>query len=208
MKRLLCIVPILIIVSCGQKGSSSQKPTIIDRLDIKNNDTIRTSEPAEALEKILVVDTLKNFEIFRDFAIDFSPTRNPNSGVAVLPAPSDMVLSAVETIKFSQSKEYEKYLVLIFVKLYSAHLECCHQSYEIRRQPSIGLDRKKDPLVYEFNDLTSQFSNKKRIEFISSSIAYDYVNSHNYLLDFEPIKKHIEIIEQVHKNIEDGVYWK
>ncbi len=205
MKRILYIFPILLVASCGQTSDSSQESTIIDSLEIK---TTQTTNTIETLETSTEIDSLTSIEIFKAFAIDYSPTRKPNSGVAKLPEASDSVLSAIEIIKTSQPKEFEKYLTLIFVKLYSAHLECCHQSYEIRRQSPSGLDREKDPLICEFNDLTGQFADKKRIEFISSGIVYDYVNSHKYLLDFEPIKKHVEIIEQVHKNIEDGIYWK
>lgn len=170
--------------------------------------SVQSTDTTERIEKSPELDSLNGLELFKDFALDFSPTRKPNSGVAMLPETPDTVLRAIRIIKTSQPKEFEKYLTLIFVKLYSAHLECCHQSYEIRRQPTGGLDKEKDPLVYEFNELTKMFPKDKRIEMISSAIGYEYVKSHKYLLDFEPIERHIEIIEQVHKNIEEGVYWK
>lgn len=208
MKRLLYIYPLILIASCGQTSNTNQESTIGESAELKSNSTVQTTDTTETLEKSLERDSLKSLEIFKEFALNYNPTRKPNSGVAMLPEPTDPVLKAIETLKTSQPKEFEKYLSLIFVKLYSAHLECCHQSYEVRRQPPGGLDRDKDPLVYEFNDLTEQFADNKRVEFISSGIVYDYVKSHKYLLDFEPIKKHVEIIEQIHKNIEDGIYWK
>ena len=208
MKRILYIFTIYLIVSCGQTSNTKQESTIVDSSESKSDSIVQTTETITTPEKLPEFGSLKSLEIFKDFALNYSPTRKPNSGVAVLPEPSDSVLGAIEILKTSQPKEFEKYLTLIFVKLYSAHLECCHQSYEIRRQPPDGLDKKKDPLVCEFNDLTGKFTDKKRIEFISSHIGYDYVMTHKYLLDFEPIKNHVDIIEQVQKNIEKGVYWK
>ena len=208
MKRILYIFPILLIASCGQKSNTSQEAITVHRPESKPKTILKNTDTVETAEKSSELNSEKSLDIFTEFALNYSPTRKPNSGVAMLPEPSDSALRAIEILKTSHPKELEKYLTLIFVKLYSAHLECCHQSYEIRRQPLGGLDRDKDPLVCEFNDLTKQFADKKRVEFISSSIAYDYVSSHIYLLDFKPIKKHIEVIEQVHKNIEDGVYWK
>lgn len=204
MKLLLYIFPILLIASCGQTSNQN----IVDSAEIKTNITAQTTDTVKTRNNPIQLDSLKSIEIFKDFALSYSPTREPNSGVAMLPEPSDSVLGAIKISKTTQPTEFEKYLILIFVKLYSAHMECCHQSYEIRRQPPGGLDKSKDPLVYEFNDLTKKYSNKKRIEFISSHIGYDYVMTHKHLLDFEPIKKHIKIIEQVQKNIEEGVYWK
>lgn len=77
-------------------------------------------------------ESSRSLQIFRKFALNYSPTRKPNSGIAMLPETPDTVKRAIEILKTSQPKEFEKYLILIFVKLYSAHLECCHQSYEIR----------------------------------------------------------------------------
>lgn len=209
MKLLLHIFPILLIASCGQTVNENPEAITVDSSELKlESIEIKSTDTLATVEKSPELDSLKSLEIFKEFALNYNPTRKPNSGVAMLPETSDPVLKAIETLKTSQPKEFEKYLTLIFVKLYSAHLECCHQSYEIRQQPPSGLDRVKDPLVCEFNDLTETFTDNKRIEFISSGIVYDYVTSHKYLLHFEPIKKHIEIIEQVHKNIEDGIYWK
>lgn len=209
MKRLLFIFSILLIVSCGHKTSdSSQELAIPESLENKINQTDQIAGTLQALEQPNVLDSVKSIEVFKDFAMDYSPSRKPNVGAAKLPELSDSVLSAMAIIKTSRPEEFEKYLMLIFVKLYSAHLECCHQSYEIRRQPTGRLNRGKDPLVYEFNDITKKYKDNEQIEFMPSSIGYEYVMTHRYLLDFQSIKKHVEIIERVQKNIEDGVYWK
>lgn len=207
MKRLLYIFPIL-VASCGEISNQDQQSAAVDSIETKTNLTVQAIDTIGTHEELIELDSLKSLEIFKDFSLAYTPTRKPNSGVAILPEPSDSILNAIKNLKISQPKEFEKYLTLIFVKLYSAHLECCHQSYEIRRQLGGGIDKEKDPLIYELNGLTKMYPEKKQIEFVPSHIVYDYIMTHKYLLDFEPIRKHVEIIEQVQKNIEEGVYWK
>jgi hypothetical protein len=207
MKRLSYILPLLFcacgqVIDHGQQEASIAGGDTLIPLAIHSPDTTNSSEDPTGL------DSLGNLEVFKSFALNYSPTRKPNVGVAKLPALPDSVLSAMTLMKNTQPKEFEKYLTLIFIKLYSAHLECCQQSYEVRKQPAIGLDSHKDPIVYEFNSLAKMYSARDRVDFISSDIGYDYVKSHKHLLDFEPIKQHVGIIEQIHNNIENGVYWE
>jgi hypothetical protein len=179
--------------------------TIITKRIVQIDNLGRFIKTSEEKEVISESDSLKSIKIFQTFSENFLPTRKPNSRVAMLPEVPDTVLQALRVVKKSHPKEFEKYLTLIFIKLYSAHLECCHQSYEIRKLPLSGnLDKNRDPLIYEFNILANKYVEGKPIEFISSSIGYDYVKSNPHLLGFDLIKKQVEIIEQFHKNIEQG----
>ena len=202
MKRLIYILPILLI-ACGQTNNKDKTEYSVDS---KETEVQLATSPVEIKNfntEIAEPDSVTSLEIFKDFAVNYAP-----SGIAMLPETSATVLKAISIVKITQPEEFEKYLTLIFVKLYSAHLVCCHQSYEIRRQPSNGIDKESNPLVYEFNTLTKMYPKSKSIEFISSGIGYVYVKSNQHLLDFRLIEFHVEIIEQVQKNIEEGVYWK
>jgi len=204
MKQMLYILPLLLI-ACGESNNQDKDNSTVDSSEFITKMTKQSTDSINLIDKEIDLDSLRSLEIFKDFAINYTPTRKPNSGVAILPKTPDSVIQAINILKFSNPKEFEKFLTLIFIKLYSAHLECCHQSYEIRRQPPNGLDKERDPLVYEFNNLTKKYPFDKPIEFISSSIGYDYVKSHKYLMDFEPIKKHVDKIEHVQKKIEEGL---
>lgn len=206
MKRLVYILPILLFACELPSNQVNANSSANEGGQLRLLAT--TSDITEVKKDTVNSDSLKSLEILKTFAEAYSPTRQPNSWIEKLPEAPDSVLRAISIVKASQPKEFERYLTLIFVKLYSAHLECCHQSYEIRKQPSRGLDKKRDPLVYEFNTLAKMFPDGKPIELISSDIGYDYIKTHKYLLSFEPIGKQVTIIEQIQKNIKDGIYWK
>ena len=149
----------------------------------------------------------KNLEIVKEYAESYSPTSKPNRGIAWLKNVPENVVTAFLNLKTNNKKEHEKYLTLIFIKLYSAHLQCCHQSYEIRSSlPKI--DKDQDPLIYEFNLFTNYFQSDKSIEFISSDIAYKWTQENSHLLEYDKIKEQVKIIEKIQENIEKGVYWK
>jgi hypothetical protein len=147
-------------------------------------------------------------EIAREYADSYSPTRESNKGIAELPDFSDSVKKAFQSLEKTSFKDFERNIVLIFIKIYSAHLECCHQSYDLRITEQYELYFKNEPLLEELNKLTKKYKEGVFEEFIPSNIGYDYVKSHRYLLKDEQIKEHYDRIEVVLKNIEDGVYWK
>ena len=208
MKPIIYIL-LLILFGCGQTSNLDKTNPLVDSISSEIKLPISSSDSIIVRNETIDLDSAQSLEILKRFAINYSPSNQPNSGVAILPESSDSVLKAINIVKNSNPKEFEKYLSLIFVKLYSAHLGCCHQSYEVRLQPARGLiDKDRDPLVYQFNILAKNYPKDKPIAFISSSIGYAYVKSNPYLLEFEPINIHMEKIEQIHKNVEDGIYWK
>ena len=204
MKALLYSFSIL-VVGCMPSGENERQRSAFEHTDTLERSPELVVDTAVIDEAQPELDSLESLEIFKIFALDYFPKHELG---AKLPETPNTVLQAIDVVKVSHPKEYEKYLVLIFMKLYGAHMECCHQSYEVRKQTLGGLDRKKDPLVYEFNGLTKYFPEEKPIELFSSHLAHEYVLANKHLLNFPPIKEQFEAIEQVHKNIDEGVYWK
>ena len=147
-------------------------------------------------------------EIAKEYVESYSPNREPNKRIAELPYFPDSIMRAFQNLERTSFKDFERNVVLIFIKIYSAHLECCHQSFDLRRTKQNKMDFKKEPLIGEFNKLTNQYIEGKFVEFIPSNIGYDYVKSHRYLLKDKQIKEHYDKIEIVLKNIDDGIYWK
>lgn len=130
--------------------------------------------------------------VVKAFAENYAPDRDSPAQLEDVPAE---VVLAFEKLKNSDQSSCEKYLALVFVKLYRSHLECCNQSYELRTKPSSGFDKTADPLLFVFNSITKQFDASKPIEFISSGMPYEWVKMRSYLLNDAAIKKEVAIIK-------------
>lgn len=138
-----------------------------------------------------------NLQVAKSFAENYEPQKE---GVDV-PA---HVVEAFTHLKTEDLSACEKYLALIFIKLYRAHLECCNQSYDLRLKFSLRIDRVVDPLLFEFNSITKMYDMDKPIEFISSAMAYDWVKAHTYLRNDPAIKKEFAIIKRRKTEIRQG----
>lgn len=150
----------------------------------------------------------KDLIIVRNFAEQYNPSFESNMGVPALGNIKNEVINAIKELRGASKVELEKYLTLIFIKLYRAHLECCHQSFELRLSDKTYIDQNQDPLLYEFNLIIKMFKQNEMIPFISSRISYDYVMSHSYLLEYNKIKSEIKIIDRLLDKINKGIYWK
>ncbi len=136
-----------------------------------------------------------NLQVAKCFAENYEPHKD---GIAKLVEVPAHVVEAFTHLKAEDRSACEKYLALIFIKLYRAHLECCNQSYELRTRSSkrFDIDRAADPLLFEFNSITKMYDMDKPIEFISSAMAYDWVKAHTYLRNDPAIKKEYVVVKK------------
>jgi hypothetical protein len=150
-----------------------------------------------------------NLNALKQFAESYKPYTDSKQIAANLPNVPDKIKSSFPSLRKTNKKELEQYLTLIFLKLYRSHLECCHQSYEIRNSiTNYKIDSLKDPLIYEYNLTTKNYKPNALIEFISSDIGYTWTKKNPSLLKYYPIKKEYDIIEQIEKNIDNGIFWE
>jgi len=140
-------------------------------------------------------------QIARTFAEQYEPRTDDVEQLKKVPA---NVIKAFEHLSTSEKAACEKYLSLIFIRIYRAHLECCNQSYELRTWASSGIDRTADPLLFIFNGITGKYATDKPIEFISSGMAYDWVNARAYLRNDPAIKKELAIVKKKGAAIRQG----
>jgi hypothetical protein len=198
MTRQLYIISttLLIISACGQYSIDDKKAV---NLKVVSADTA-----------IVLNDTIPpqdNLEIARQFAENFLPDTTMESGMKKMNTFPDSVVKAFKAIRTDRQNQ-ERYLTLIYLKIYRGHLQCCHQSYELRAKPNgIGIDSIADPLLFEYNLITKQFDNNKGIEMINSAIADTWVERNKNLLSDNQIKKEYRLIKTIQKNIEKGIYW-
>jgi len=144
----------------------------------------------------------------KQFAESYNPVTDSNLKIAKLPDIPDKIRSSFPILRQKNKKELEQYLTLIFIKLYRSHMECCHQDYEIRTsKATYMIDSIGDALIYEYNLITKNYNPNTIIEFVSSSIGYDWTKKHPSLLKYNAIKKEYDIIRQIEINIDNGIYW-
>ena len=129
---------------------------------------------------------INSLKILKTFAESYSPKNKINESPDMLPKVSQEIKTAI----YEAGPLGEKYLTLILLKLYVAHLKCCNQSYELR--PDTELDSISNPILDEFIKITRLYDLKKPIEFIPSSIAYDWVSKHSDLNKYSAINKEMK----------------
>lgn len=136
-----------------------------------------------------------SLERLRLFAIGYKPYGEPPQQIPSIS--EELRMDIVESIKADPIAS-EKYLTLILLKLYNAHLECCNQSYELRK--NFTLDSLQTPILYWFLEITEIYEADKMIEFIPSSIAYEWVVKNPKLIEDKFIKHEIKLIKKKKKN--------
>lgn len=118
--------------------------------------------------------------------------------------PEPDVAEALNRLAAAQSREHEKYLMLIVLRLYRTQVQMVNQSYDIRDIRSVsGADEIEttNPVAKEFCRLTGIECGQRK-EFIPTVEAYNWAVRHPTLLEYEPIGKEVEMIEKVHRRIE------
>lgn len=192
MKYLFLIFSV-VLLGCSQSPDKSESVKIV------SNDLIIDTTYVKSLSDTVNKIEFNSLTIIKEFATNYNPKEN-----RMLPTINKRIYNNFRQLKNIDSIEYEKYLTLVFIKLYLSHLECCHQSYELRKQPpSAIIKENRDTLLFLFNEMTNQFKAEKPIEFVSSSIAYDWVKSKSQLYNDPYIKGSLNKIDSIKKNIED-----
>lgn len=117
-------MPILFL-ACGQKNNHDKIGSPVNNIETKWTTSI--SDTVNIKNETNDLGSMKSFEMFRDFAVNYTLKRKPNIEPAVLVEAPDSVLEPIRIVNIHQPREFEKYLTLIFVKLFNAHLEYSKQ---------------------------------------------------------------------------------
>lgn len=132
---------------------------------------------------------------------EFAERYQPRSGREVIPSPpvlNEKLLTIIERLARAESRDHEKYVVLIFLRLSRFHVENFKQHYELGRE---------NPLTKEFYRLIGRESSISR-EFMPSSLADDYVASQPELLKYSLIDGEMKRIKKAGNRIQDTLRWK
>ena len=139
-----------------------------------------------------------------EFALNFSP-----KGTSALDSISEKIVKGFRELRTIDKNAHEKYVTLIFTKLYAEHLQCCHQSYIIEHFPAdkSEYDFDKLTMVNEFAFMSKYLDKEKLPEIWTSGIIEKWLVENPKLLEFEPIGKYNQFIKTVSEKIKNGDYW-
>ncbi len=124
--------------------------------------------------------------LLKSFATSYEPKSGKEGVIPFAPQLNSDIKMEISRFAKSGTRKHEKFVVLIFLKLYRFHLENFNQSYELGRE---------NELTKEFYRLIGR-SDYERAELMSSYLAYKYAVSNPGLLEYSEIKREIDRIEK------------
>ena len=162
----------------------------------------KISKPIDKPERSSIEKYSDNDSIVKTFVENFQPDSTLN-GFHKMHNFTGQFVYSLKQLRKEKSPNSEKYLTLLYLKIYRGHLKCCHQSYELRKliPQKIAIDSISDPVLFEYNLITKQINNSKNQEFISSGIAESWLQKNNKLLIYSEISKEISLIKKISSEI-------
>ncbi|MEN8125989.1 MAG: hypothetical protein ABFR32_12775 [Bacteroidota bacterium] len=185
LNKILFIPILFLLYSCNQEQKKSEKTT-------------------ETNSELFTQTEFKNRDVKKEIA-EFSLNYSPKGASALDSIPVDIVKSFKE-LRTIDKEAHEKFVTLIFTKLYAEHLECCHQSYIIANFRS-EYDFDKPSMVNEFALMSGYLDKDNLPEIWTSGIIEKWLNENPGLLKYEPIGKYDQYIKTISKKIANGDYW-
>lgn len=153
-------------------------------------DTIMIPSPTPETLKPTTVDPA-DLAIIKKFAESYEP----KSGREVIPSPplpSEKVAKIIADLANGKSREHEKFIILIFLRLSRFQIEHFRQRYELGRD---------NPLTREFYRLIGE-TNYKHAEIMPAYLADNYVEEHPELLEYRLIDTEMKRIEKAGQKIQ------
>lgn len=130
--------------------------------------------------------------VIKKYAESYEPRYTRDGVSPSAPVPDEKVLRAIANLANAQSREHEKYVILIFLRFSRFEYEHFHQHYDLGRD---GL------LLLEFYRLIGR-ANYQKVEINLSSLVDDYIGAHPELLKYHLIKKEWSRCDKVDEEID------
>lgn len=144
-------------------------------------------------------------DVVKQYAESYSPEVKDGKMTSLLiEKPPKNVEEAIAKLAKEKVKEHEKYMFLIFLKLYDAHLTYTHQAHDLRPDEEIPYKIPANALVREFCRLQNVYVTYS--ESIPSSMAYDNLEDKKSLMDdYQPLTDEYNKVQQDLKNPENKI---
>ncbi len=189
LNKVLFLPILLLLIGCNQK----QK-----QIDTWNERVAEFEETKTSESEFKSQNLKKN-------VAEFSKQYAPNRSESLDSIPID-IIKEFEKLRTIDKNAHEKYVTLIFTKLYAEHLRCCHQGYIIASRFKNDFDKDKVSMVNEFAFISNYVNYEKLPEAWSSGIFEKWLTENPKLLEFEPIGKYKQMIDSISNKIANGDY--
>ncbi len=156
----------------------------------KTNEHLSLQTPAPEKSQIAEVKPV-DVAILRNYAESYEPKSTKAQVIPAPPIPNEKVLQIISHLADTQSREHEKYIVLIFLRLYRFHIEHFKQGYELGRD---------NRLTKEFFRLIG-YVNYRQAEIITADEAYTYAAKKSELRKYPLVEKEIIRIKKAEEKI-------
>ena len=188
MNKILFLPILLLLFNCNRK---QEKP----KSGIESKTELITQAESE------IRDYKKEISAF---SLNFSP-----KGASALDSIPVNIIKGFKQLRTIDKNAHEKFVTLIFTKLYAEHLHCCHQSYIIEHFPAekSEYDFSKLSMVNEFAFMSKYLDKEQLPEIWTSGIIEKWLAENQRLLKYEPIAKYDQFTKTVAKKIANGDYW-
>lgn len=189
--RLLIIF--FFIYSCSDSNSNKDSGNI--HISTVQKDTITDTQHF----------SIAPSKVFEQYALNYKPMQTVNSANIALPQINDTLKFAIDSLFKIDTSNLRRWTALILIKQFFHHLECCHQSYELRNgyDENGKLDKATNPVLFAFLNLTNQMEiGSSKNEFLSSGFIYDYLVVHTELANNKYIKPYFDRVNKIERNAE------
>jgi hypothetical protein len=124
--------------------------------------------------------------ILKRYAENYEPKSTKLQVIPSPPVPNEKVLQAISNLANTQSREHEKYIMLIFLRLSRFQIEHFKQRYELGRD---------ELLTKEFFRLIGE-ADYQKAEIMPAYLVDNYVEKNTELLKYSLIEKEMARIEK------------
>jgi hypothetical protein len=188
--HIFVFIAILFFSSVSCSIESRPQGLTNETTEIQNRSVPTTSDtvPVQSQSKQMNPDDLA---VIKNYAENYQPKPEKDTVIPSTPLPNGKELQAIDALANTQSREYEKYIVLIFLRLHRYHIEHFKQSYDLG----------SNPLAKEFYRLTQVGYNSEGEPILSYEAAY-WIKNNPELLKYSLIKDEMKRIEIAGKKIQ------
>lgn len=159
----------------------------------------KPKQVASVTQQVNTTDCKENYDsMLLVISNEFEP-KSINLNNSISSKASSFILN-VDTNCLRKQSMYDTFIAIILAKLYSHHLKCCNQGYDLLSMK----EGAAKVIIVEFEKMAG-YDKKPNLEFLNSGKIVNYINSQPDLQKNLEIQSLLKEINKQEKRIERGV---